>query len=164
MKDATWFIEGDIKSYFPSVNHNILMGLVQNKVTDPIICDLIRKGLKAKVFTRNNTQYVPELGTPQGGILSPLLSNIYLHEFDNYIEGIMEEYAKTSSKPRRNPAIEKYYKNKQKSDIYRLRIPYYDPKDSKHLKVKYVRYADDFLIGVTGGRKMAEMLKDNIAM
>jgi retron-type reverse transcriptase len=163
MKDAIWFIEGDIKSYFPSVNHSILMELVQKRVTDPMICDLIRKGLKAKVFTQGNGHYTPELGTPQGGILSPLLSNVYLHEFDIYINSIMEEYAKTSAKPRRNSAIEKYYKNKQKSEIYRLRIPYYDPKDKNNLRVKYVRYADDFLVGVTGGREMAEKLRDKIA-
>lgn len=164
MKDSIWFIEGDIKSYFPTVNHNILMDLIQKRMTDPVICDLIRKGLKAKVFTQNNTSYTPELGTPQGGILSPLLSNIYLHEFDNYIKEIVNEYAKNSSKPRRNPAIEKYYKSKLKKDIYRLKIPYYDPKDRNNLRVKYIRYADDFLIGVTGDRKMAEMLKDKIAI
>lgn len=140
------------------------MGLIQKRVTDPLICQLIRTGLKAKVFTKDKTQYVPELGTPQGGILSPLLSNIYLHEFDNYIASITDEYEKTSSKPRRNPAIEKYYKSKLKKEIYRLKIPYYDPKDTKHLKVSYIRYADDFLIGVTGGRKMAEELREKVAI
>ena len=164
MKDAIWFVEGDIKSYFPSVDHNTLMELIQKRVTDPKICQLIRTGLKAKVFTKDKKEYVPELGTPQGGILSPLLSNIYLHEFDKYIANIIDEYAKTSCKPRRNPAIEKYYKNKLKSEIYRLRIPYYDPKDVKHLKVSYVRYADDFLIGVTGSRKMADKLRNEAAI
>ena len=161
MKDATWFIEGDIKSYFPSVDHNILMGLIQKRVTDPVIIKLIRKGLKAKVFPKDSISYVPELGTPQGGILSPLLSNIYLDEFDKYMYSFMEEFT-TTEKPRRNPAIEKYYKSKSKKDIYRLKIPYYDPKDKNYIKVKYIRYADDFLIGVNGDRKLAETIRERI--
>lgn len=138
------------------------MGLIQKRVTDPLINKLIREGLKAKVFTKDTLTYQPELGTPQGGILSPLLSNIYLNEFDRYVNSLIEEYTTTSSKPRRNPAIEKYYKTKMKKDIYRLRIPYHDPKDKNNIKLKYIRYADDFLIGVTGDRKMAEAVRERI--
>lgn len=138
------------------------MNLIQRRITDPNILKLIREGLKAKVFTKDKTTYEPELGTPQGGILSPLLSNIYLHEFDNYINKLIDEYT-TNDRPRRNPAIEKYYKSKSKTDIYRLRIPYYDPMDRNNIKIKYIRYADDFIIGVTGNRELAMDIKKRIA-
>jgi len=131
-------------------------------VKDPYITKLIREGLKARVFTKDGTNYEPEIGTAQGGILSPLLSNIYLHEFDIYINKIIDEYT-TNGKPRRNPAIEKYYKSKSKSDIYRLRIPYLDPKDKNNIKIKYIRYADDFVIGITGDRELALEIKVKIA-
>lgn len=163
MKDSVWFIEGDIKSYFPSVNHSILMKLIQKRVTDPNVLKLIRDGLKAEVFTKDKKSYEPELGTPQGGILSPLLSNIYLHEFDMYINELMSEH-NTNAKPRRNPAIEKYYKTDAKKDIYRLKIPYYDPMDRNNIKIKYIRYADDFVIGITGSRELAAVIKDKIAV
>lgn len=163
MKDSIWFVEGDIKSYFPSVNHSILMDLIQKRVTDPNILKLIREGLKAKVFTKDGKSYEPELGTPQGGILSPLLSNIYLHEFDVYMDKLMSEY-NTNAKPRRNPAIEKYYKTGAKKDIYRLKIPYYDPMDGNNVKIKYIRYADDFVIGVTGSRELATVIRNKVAV
>lgn len=162
MKDSIWFIEGDIKSYFPTVDHNILMSLIQKRVSDPKINKLIKDGLRAKVFMKDDKYYEPEIGTPQGGLLSPLLSNIYLHEFDMFINQLIEEYT-TNSKPRRNPAIEKYYKSGAKSEIYRLKIPYLDPKDKKNIKIKYTRYADDFIIGITGDRELAMVIKGKIA-
>lgn len=140
------------------------MNLIQKRVTDPLIIKLIREGLKAKVFTKDNVTYQPELGTPQGGILSPLLSNIYLDLFDKYMNNLINEYKATSGKPRRNPAIEKYYKARTKSEIYRLQIPYYDPKDKRNIKLSYIRYADDFLIGVTGDRILAKEIRERIGI
>ena len=67
------------------------MELVEKRVKDKKITGLIRTGLKAKIFTTEGTEITPELGTPQGGILSPLLSNIYLHELDLFMESKMEE-------------------------------------------------------------------------
>lgn len=144
------------------MDHQILLESIQRRVKDPIIIKLIRDGLQARVFAKDKSTYIPEIGTPQGGILSPLLSNIYLDEFDKYVNTLMEEYKATSRKPRRNPAIEKYYKTKNKSDIYRLRIPYNDPKDKGNIKLKYIRYADDFLLGVTGDRAFAMNIREKI--
>lgn len=94
IKDSIWFIEGDIKkSYFPTINHQILMKILEGKVQDPTILKLIRTGLKAKVFQENNKIYIPELGTSQGGgILSPILSNIYLDELDKYMKKLCDQY------------------------------------------------------------------------
>ena len=162
MKDCSWFIEGDIKSYFLSVNHKILMKIIQKKVQDPLIIKSIKTGLKANVFT-NNGVYEPEVGTPQGGgILSPLLSNIYLNEFDKYVETLIKEFSTVNSKPRRNPAIDKLYKQGAKNEIYKMRVPYNHPQDTQHVVVRYIRYADDFVIGINGHRKLAVKIKRRI--
>ena len=63
MKDSVWFIEGDIKSYFPTINHNKLMEIIEERVKDPLILELIREGLKAKVFINKNESYTE--GTSQ---------------------------------------------------------------------------------------------------
>lgn len=160
MKECSWFIEGDIKSYFPTVNHGILMSMIEEKVKDKNILKLIRTGLKAKVFDKDKKFYEPELGT--GGILSPLLSNIYLNEFDKYMEKLITECNTAESKPRRNPAIDKLYKSQDKSEIYKARVPYLHPKDTGHIRVRYIRYADDFIIAINGSRELASSIKSRI--
>lgn len=161
MKDCPWFIEGDIKSYFPTVNHRILMRFVRERIQDPIILGLIRDGLKAKVFTKHDLPYEPSVGTPQGGILSPLLSNIYLDKFDKYMEDLIRELETPNSKPRRNPEIDKLYKKNNKSEIYRLRVLH--PRDINHIRIRYIRYADDFVIGINGSLELAHEIKQRIS-
>ncbi len=92
MKDSIWFVEGDIENFFPSIDHKILMNKIQKRIKDPLILQLIRSGLKAKVFEKGRATYTPEVGTPQGDILSPLLSNIYLNELDGFMEQLNMEY------------------------------------------------------------------------
>jgi len=78
-----WAIEGDIKGCFDHVQHAILLKLVRRRVKDERVVGLIEGMHKAGVMERTLFQHTPE-GTPQGGILSPLLANIYLHEFDRW--------------------------------------------------------------------------------
>lgn len=92
MKDSSWFVEGDIQGYFDNIDHNTLIKLIQKRVKDPLTIELIKTGLKAKVLAENNRVQNPKVGTPQGGILSPLLSNIYLHELDKFLEELQKEY------------------------------------------------------------------------
>jgi group II intron reverse transcriptase/maturase len=73
-----YIIDADIKDYFGSINHGILRELLDKRVKDGVIRKMIDKWLKAGVMERGNISY-PEEGTPQGGIISPILSNIYLH-------------------------------------------------------------------------------------
>lgn len=161
MKDCSWFIEGDIQSSFPTVNHRILMRFVEERIKDPIFLRLIKNGFK-KVFTKHETFYEPSIGTPQGGILSPLLSNIYLDKFDKYMGELIKEIETPNSKARINPEIDKVYKNNNKSEISRLRVPYLHPRDTNHIKIKYVRYADDFVIGINGSLELAHKIKHKI--
>lgn len=164
MKSSTWYVEGDIKSYLPTINHEKLMELIERRVKDKKLTGLIREGLKAKIFTTEESEIIPELGTPQGGILSPLLSNVYLHELDLFMQSLNEEYENKFGKTRRkiNQAALNMINKGLKSENYRRRIPYYDPKDSGHIKVRYIRYADDFLVGITGSRNMAENIRGKI--
>lgn len=164
MKDSIWFIEGDIRSYFPSIDHKILLNLLERKIQDPTIIRLIRTGLKAKVFQKHQASYIPEVGTPQGGILSPLLSNIYLNELDQYMAKLSEQYQGDikPGKRKKNPITNKLLRSRNKAEYHRLRIPSRIPNEIGYRNCKYIRYADDFVIGVLGPREMAIEIRDKV--
>lgn len=107
-------IEGDIKGYFDNVDHTILTRLIKERLNpDRTIMGLIGKILKAG-YMENGTYKHSILGIPQGGILSPLLSNLYLTPFDEFVDTLKEKYQKVPiSKP--NPA----YKRLEKQIINR---------------------------------------------
>nr|AYE93208.1 hypothetical protein C0995_000009 [Termitomyces sp.] len=164
MKDSIWFIEGDIKSYFPSIDHKILMKILERKIQDPTILRLIRTGLRAKVFQKDRNSYIPEVGTPQGGILSPLLSNIYLNELDQHMDTLCKQYQGDvlPSNRKKNPVANKLLRSGLKSTYYKLRIPSRIPNEIGYRNCKYIRYADDFVIGVLGTRSVAVEIRDKV--
>ena len=164
MKDSVWFVEGDIKSYFPTIDHEVLMKIMNKQIRDTYVLKLLRSGLKAKVFTKDKGVYAPELGTPQGGILSPLLSNIYLNELDKYMEELKAQY-QGNVKPggrKKNPQATKLLRTGLKSVYHRLRIPSRIHNEVDYRNCKYLRYADDFVIGVLGPRSMAIEIRDKV--
>jgi len=122
-----WVIEGDIKSFFDNINHNKLLAILWNMgIRDKRYLMLIKKMLKAGVM--ESGEYMKsDVGTPQGGIISPLLSNIYLNEFDWMIAKMYQQHPArfTRSNPSQNGL---HYVNK------------------KHKKCHLVRYADDWII------------------
>ena len=77
-----WLVDADIKSYFDNVNHDMLIEFMTERVTDGWVLDTIRSWLTAGVMTDTKGWKVTSKGTPQGGVISPLLANIYLHQFD----------------------------------------------------------------------------------
>lgn len=164
MKDSIWFVEGDIKSYFDTIDHKILMSIITKRIQDPIILKLIKTGLKARVF-QDNKVFTPEIGTPQGGILSPLLSNIYLDLLDKYMDKIYLEYLGSvkSGNRQKNPVYNLLMRTDNKKFVYRHEIPRNNPHQADYISVKYVRYADDFLIGVNGSRSLAVEIKDKVS-
>jgi len=138
------------------------MSVISKRIKDVLILKLIKTGLKSKVFD-GKVVFVPEVGTPQGGIISPLLSNIYLDILDKFMTKIGSEYKGIvkSANRRKNPLYNKLMRSGQKKQVYSLKIPR-NIIDKNYKEVKYVRYADDFLIGITGSRKLAIEIKQKV--
>lgn len=140
------------------------MKILELKVQDPTILKLIRTGLKAKVFQKDNEIYIPEIGTPQGAILSPLLSNIYLNELDKYIKELCDQYqghVKAGNR-KNNPLALQLLRSGKKSRYLGLRIPNKIYNEVGYRNIKYLRYADDFVIGVSGTYSMAIEIRDKV--
>ena len=85
-KRQTVVIDADIKGYFGNIRHNILLNLLRKRISDPRVIELIKGWLKAGVREEGKYIEAGRSGTPQGGVISPLLSNIYLHSFDKMIQ------------------------------------------------------------------------------
>lgn len=180
---AKWFIEGDIKGFFDNIDHNVLISILRERISDERFLRLIRKFLNAGYVEdwKYNKTYS---GAPQGGIISPILANIYLDKFDKYIK----EYAAKFRKGDRRSINPEYWRlnNKKnwlkkklqktsdeqmrKSYLYEiaqlskqmLSTPHKDAMDADFRRMQYVRYADDFLISVIGSKSECETIKADI--
>ena len=167
-----WFIEGDIFQYFDTIDHSTLIDILAEKIKDNrflrLIYNLLRAGYMEQ-WSYNKTYS----GTPQGSILSPLLANIYLDKLDHYAE----ECIKAHNKGKRRALNLEYqrlnnrrYRAKAKGDRViakallkeMRRLPSNDPYDPNFKRAWYIRYADDFLIGVIGTKSDALELKRKI--
>jgi group II intron reverse transcriptase/maturase len=178
---VTWFIEGDIKACFDDIDHEILIGILRKKIKDERFLSIIRSFLKAGYQDLDEAHKESLAGTPQGGIVSPILANIYLHELDEFVEQLQKELEKGELR-RPNPEYRKLQKRRQYLEktgkvnaresrelgeyrelgVKMQKLPSLDPKDPNFVRVKYVRYADDWLIGVTGPHQLAEEIKERI--
>lgn len=93
-----WYVvDADIQGYFDNINHEILLGLLNRRISDRRVIKLCRQWLQSGVI-ENGKYYPTEKGSPQGGVISPLLANIYLHVLDSYWEnhkelGVIVRYA-----------------------------------------------------------------------
>jgi len=178
-----WFIEGDIKGFYDNIDHDVLIAILRERIADERFLRLIRKFLNAGyvedwVFHRTYS------GTPQGGIVSPILANIYLDKFDKYMKAYANQFNKGVQR-RENPVVMalsqkkcrlcKKLKNendetvkeqlrKQISGIVheRRKYPATIEMDSNFKRLKYVRYADDFLIGIIGSKEDSQRVKEDI--
>ena len=105
-KGVNWFIEGDIKGFFDNIDHQTLISIMRRRITDERFITLIWKFLRAG-YMEDWKYHNTFSGTPQGGIVSPILANIYLNELDNYVQGnLVNEVTSTNTgkpKPRVNP-------------------------------------------------------------
>ena len=172
-----WFIEGDIRGCFDNIDHHILIAKVRDKIKDARIIQLLWKLLKAGYLEewQYNTTYS---GTPQGGIISPLLANIYLHEFDKFMMKLKEDFdspAKQRYTPEYQLAQSKVRSLKRKMKCAQTKSLVEEWEKARHemlqtpcksqtdKKIKYIRYADDFLIGVNGSREDCQKIKQKIA-
>jgi group II intron reverse transcriptase/maturase len=166
-----WFIEGDIKGCFDNIGHQALLSILRETIHDGRFLALIEGLLKAGYFEQ--WDYRPTLsGTPQGGIASPVLANIYLDKLDKFVEQtLIPEYTKGALR-RREPEYLKLCNQvsrlkKEGADEATLRplrtqaraIGSTDQFDPAYRRLRYIRYADDFLLGFIGPKDEAEEIK-----
>lgn len=179
-----WFIEGDIKGFFDNIDHSTLIGILRKRIADERFLRLMWKFLKVgyiEDWKYNNTYS----GTPQGGIVSPVLANIYLDQFDKY----MKEYAQIFDKGKKRKVRNEYnslnvrtvnlrkkwreetdktVKSRQLAELRKLQneklaMSCGEEMDENYRRLRYVRYADDFLVGVIGSKEESEKIKTDIA-
>jgi group II intron reverse transcriptase/maturase len=171
---TVWFIEGDISDCFGSTDHEILMKILAEKIFDNRFLRLIRNMLKAGYM--EDWQYHETLsGTPQGGVLSPLLSNIYLHKLDEFVEReLIPQHTRGNSRKvsrgysrlakRRQAARRRGDRASARELAQQMRtLPYGDPMDPGYRRLKYIRYADDHILGFIGPKAEAEQIKASLA-
>lgn len=179
---ATWIIEGDIKGCFDNIDHDVLIEILKKRIHDDRFINLIRKALTAG-YLEFNVPVNAVVGTPQGSVLSPILANIYMHELDVFVEAKREQ-----NEVRGKKKISTEYK-KLTERIYKLRkllsattneehrsvitksiqaevaaracVPV-SKEDGSFVTVKYVRYADDWIVGINGPKALASKLKAEI--
>jgi group II intron reverse transcriptase/maturase len=175
-----WFVEGDIKGCFDNINHQKLVEVIGGKVKDARLIKLIWKLLKAGYL--EDWQYNgTHSGTPQGGIISPLFANIYLNELDKFVTQLAKDFDKpverTSTpeygvivrqrkslsekiKVAENPERDSLIKEYEALTAKLLKTPFKSQTDKK---IKYIRYADDFLIGVNGNKEDCIWIKAQLS-
>ncbi len=183
-----WFVEGDIEACFDSFDHQVTIELLRRRIDDEAFLGLIWKFLKAG-YMEQWTYHRTYCGTPQGSGISPILANIYLDELDEFMETLKSEFDVGSGTGRRltheyQAARYQVYKyrdagkavwseldaDERKERAKRLKalqrvqqsITPRDPKNSGYKAIQYVRYADDFIVGVIGSKADAEMVKTAI--
>lgn len=172
-RGTNWVIEGDITACFDNIDHDVLLKILAKKIRDGRFLELIRRFLKAG-YLEFHQKHNSLSGTPQGGIISPILANIYLHEFDKFMEGITVEYSKGKQRRpyheyhvlsgKRTRALNKGNQELADEYLHQMQtLPALDPMDKNYLRVKYVRYADDFVVCIIGSKAMAEEIKSKIA-
>jgi len=179
-----WFVEGDIKGFFDNIDHNIMIAILRKRIKDERFLRLIRKFLNAG-YMESMEFHRTYSGTPQGGIISPILANIYLDQFDKYMADYKVEFDKGKTRNenkayqkiswRRSTLVQKLNRgvtNEVKTSILaeikeldRLHktMPCKDTMDENFRRLQYVRYADDFIIGIIGSKEDARIVKEEIS-
>lgn len=142
-----WVVEGDLSSYFDTVHHKLLMKCLRKRISDQRLLALIWRFLKVGHIEKN-LFCAAHSGVPQGGVLSPLLSNIMLNEFDQWLE------AKYLNKKARK---DRWYWN---FGIQKQRPIAIAENRQWKSAVAYCRYADDFVLVVKGTKQHAETIRE----
>jgi group II intron reverse transcriptase/maturase len=170
---AIWFIEGDISGCFDNINHDALLDILREKIHDERFIRLISNMLNAGYMEEWKFNATLS-GTPQGGVISPILSNIYLHKLDEYVETQLIPKRTSGEKRRRNQEYDHLISraghlrskgNREEAKALKqqaMQLPSMDTNDPDFRRLKYVRYADDFLLGFIGTKAEAEQIKEEI--
>ena len=171
---TTWFIEGDISDCFGSLDHETMLSILGEKILDNRFLRLIKQMLQAG-YLEDWTWNATLSGAPQGGVVSPVLSNIYMDRLDKFAETVLIPGYTRGVHRKNNPAyfkmtraIGRARKRGDRAAVRELRkqrrgLPSQDPRDPGYRRLRYIRYADDHLLGFTGPRAEAEQVKARLA-
>jgi group II intron reverse transcriptase/maturase len=172
-KGANWFIEGDIKGCFDNIDHDVLNTILRESIDDErflrLICDMLKVG-----YLEEWTYHATHSGSPQGGVISPLLANIYMHQLDEFVEDVLQPQHTRGKQRRISPAYNRLakamLKAKRDGDTEtwrRLKLEQRSTQvaihnDEHYRRLTYVRYADDFILSLSGPKTDAEDIKSQI--
>jgi group II intron reverse transcriptase/maturase len=168
-----WFVEGDIARCFDSLDHSVLLSILSEKIHDGRFLRLISNLLQAGYLEDWRYNATPS-GSPQGSVLSPILSNIYLDRLDRFVEMTLLPKYNRGDRRRPNPAsvrmrerAKRLEKSGFRDEANQLRrqmkqVPSLDPMDPAYRRLRYIRYADDWLLGFSGPRCEAEAIKREV--
>ena len=172
-KGSNWVIEGDITGCFDHIDHEILLQILAEKIGDGRFLELVRRFLKSGYFEFKQV-FNSFSGSPQGGIISPILANIYLNKFDKFMDGLISENTMGKEKrinPEYHRLVCRRYEANKRGDTELARalqkemqnLNSRDPMDKNYRRVNYVRYADDFVIFINGDKATAVRIKEQVA-
>lgn len=172
---TAWFIELDVAQFFDRLDHQVLLGILAERIHDGrflrLIADLLAAG-----YLENWRQGATLSGVPQGGVVSPILANIYLDRLDQYVETTLLPGYNRGTRRRPHPTyahlihratyLRRTGRRREASQVRRQaqRLPSVDPDDPDYRRLRYVRYADDVLLGFNGPRSEAETIKQALGV
>lgn len=181
-----YIIEGDIEQAYPTIDHRILMNILRKRIDDRRFLDLVWKALKSGVFCEERIEWL-EIGVPQRSIVSPILANIYYNELDEFVKTLKIKYEtpvseRNNLKSSASKALE--YKIRKISRTLRHHESHSQERQNlikelktlraerlktnglkdKKIRLEYVRYADDWMIGVAGDRKLTSKIKEEVSI
>ena len=173
-RGTVWFIEGDIRGCFDNLDHQVLMSILREHILDQRFLRLIENLLKAGYLEEWRYHATPS-GSPQGGIVSPVLANIYLDRLDAFVESTLLSTYNKGEDRKPNTVYRQlldragYLRRTGRTEEARVlrqqaqQLPSRVLDDPDYRRLKYVRYADDFLLGFVGTRHEAETIKQQLA-
>jgi group II intron reverse transcriptase/maturase len=171
---TTWFIEGDVSDCFGSLDHEVMLATLSEHIHDNRFLRLVRNMLTAG-YLEDWIRHETLSGAPQGGVASPILSNIYLHALDRFVETVLIPEYTRGKRRARNPAYrtveQEIVRARRRGDRAEVRslyrrlhsLPSQDPDDPGYRRLRYCRYADDTLLGFAGPKAEAEEIKQRLA-
>jgi len=157
---VNWFIEGDISKAFETFDQKLLISLVSKRIKDKGFMDLLHKALRAGYLLQGQN-FSPELGIPQGSIISPILCNILLHGLDEYVLSLKENF-NIGTRSKTNPERKNLTRVGNILEVHNKKIGSCLHKETSYKRLVYVRYGDKFLLGIIGSLADCKIIRDKI--